>query len=319
MNAEQNGPPSPRDLVDEAAMALRSRSVPAGPDERALAETLRIVQLHRSNLALPTHHSDRERRQFVRNAGLALLATAAALLLGFFLSGIGGNTAAALDRAFERVRHTDSVRFRVLDSVREELNEAKRASDPVPDWLRETVRLAHSGPAARVSLSGGRIRAEEILGIGTTWIIDRDRKAALIVDQHRRIFQAIDMHRLEMIPLDLQSMNIRDELLSLKTQNARWIATEDVDGTAADKFFVAGGTAFDRQGEWAIWISRHSGLPVRVTVDFPVRGVIVSRVYDQFEWNFAADAMTFSLEPPEAFQARSILRDFPQEGSDAGN
>lgn len=299
-----NRPPENPDSLDQAIDALLSTPTCDGPTELLMDATRQSVEERRRELTSASGRRPQYPRT-VRYLGFGALATAAMLLIGIILSGIGGGTAAALDKAMERVRAAESVRFRVLDRVKPTSPDAE--SD-VPDWLRETITYAHSRPANDVMISGRKFRIDDVLGPGSIWIIDWERKEALISDPVHRAFQKMDMHRIAVSPLDIESMNVCDELLALRKQKARFDGADVVDGQQADKYVVNNGKAFHTQGNWAIWIGHATGLPVKVTVDYDLRGVVVSRVYDHFDWNPNLASELFSLNAPEGFREQSILR-----------
>ena len=307
MNSQSRPPTGLPELLDQAIEALRATPVSNGPSEDLIHAAGKSVA---AQLELQTRKTALLPRQRPRAAwyfGYGALATAALVLVGILLSGIGEGTAAALDKALEGVRRAESVRFRVSDSVPTPSRPAEDGERSIPDWLRQTITTAHTKPENAVTVSRNRFRIDGILGPGSTWIIDWDQKRALIMDSNQRVFEQIDMHRIAVSPMDFGSMNICDELLALRKQTATFVGTEVVNGMKADKYAVHGGKAFHTQGDWVIWIGRGTGLPVQVTVAFDVQGVVVTRLYDTFDWNPVLDPATFSLAPLEGYRPQLIL------------
>jgi len=300
-----NRPPASHDPLDRAIDALLSTPRSDGPAEELIDLAVQSVHERQDQLKATAPRGPRNRRA-ARLVGFGALATAATLLFAVMHWGIGGRTAEALDKAIERVRSAQSVRFRVLDQVKPQAAPPD-GSPEVPEWLRRTIASAHSRPPSDVMISGRKFRIDDVLGPGSTWTIDWDRKQALIIDSEHRAFQKTDMQQIAVSPLDIESMNVCDELLALRRQTARFEGAGVVDGQKADRYVVRNGKAFHTEGDWTIWLGHDTGLPVKVTVDFDLRGVVISRVYDRFDWAPDLAPALFSLDPPDGFHQQSIL------------
>src|SRR5262249_58947531 len=101
-------------------------------------------------------------------------------------------------------------------------------------------------------------------------------------------------------------MNVRDQLLALRKQKAEPAGTETVNGEVADRYVVKGGKAFHLEGDWAVWVGRKTGLPVKVSVETTNFGRARAPVYEAFDWDPEIDAMTFAIDPPAGFTEAAI-------------
>jgi hypothetical protein len=287
MNNE-NHRPAASDILDEAVGAWRSAPISPGPPPELVAATVGAIENRLASLAKVGAPHQRPRRRVLRYLGYGSLAAAATVLIGVLLSEFGGGTAAAFEQAIEKVAKSDAARFR--------------------------VRTKFSSPAEQTSnviIRGNKLRSDGALGPGTAWIIDWDAKGALIIDTTKRAYQTVDMSTGGITPIDFIGINIRDELLALKSQKAQLTGAEMIAGEMADKYAVRGGTAFHTEGDWEVWIGRSSMLPVKVTVNTDLRGIRSTRVFESFDWNAKTDAATFAIDPPVDFEEKTVLGLFP--------
>lgn len=213
---------------------------------------------------------------------------AAAVLVGFGLFGLDGNAAAALDKAFDKVEQADAVRFHVT-----------------------TTLEGRAQPANVVTVRGEKLRVEGLGQVGLTWVIDRDKKAALITHPKAATYQTVDMTQGGVAPVEVLGMNVPAQLLALRKQKAEAAGAEKVGDVLADKFVIKDGKAFHLQGDWTVWVGRDSGLPVKVSVEAKLQGRAMTRVYEAFDWAAKPDAATFAIDPPKDFTEAVLLRTFP--------
>lgn len=283
---DENHQPQGHDALDQAIESLRSAAVPAGPSDRLTESTLEAISNRLAGINLPARPTGR--RSMLRYLGYGSLAGAVTVLAGLVLSGFGPSQAMAFDKVIELVQKADAVRFRVQ------------------------IAMGPGTPqTSDVHVSGNKLRVEDAAGPGITWIVDWDEKAALIVAEQSKMFQTVDMSGGGVTPVIASGMNIRDELLALRQQQATREDPEEIDGAVAEKFVIPGGKAFHMQGDWTVWVDRKSGLPVKVALVAQQQGHAVTRVYDHFDWNPPIDATTFSIEPPANFTERSIINLVP--------
>jgi hypothetical protein len=234
----------------------------------------------------------------MRYLGYGSAATAAAALLALWLTS---SRVVALDDVLKRVETAETVKF-----VSTEFKNGKETNTQT------------------VVVKGNKIRIEGD-NYPLAFVIDHDAKGAIILDSRSKKYQTMDLSKSGILPAEGFSVNLREQVQSLKKQDAKYAGKVTVDGAVLDKYTVAGGAALGhRAAEWEILIDRSTKLPVKMTSEFThqMRGMkmdgtpfvqdnVVSRVYEKFEWEPKLDKGLFSLDPPEGYEEGTIFTTIP--------
>jgi hypothetical protein len=295
---DSNHRPEP-DFLEPATGALRAAPVPVGPPAEVAAATVAAIHNRLAgHVPAEPARSRLTRRTVMRYLGYGSAATAAAALLALWLTS---SRVVALDDVLERVEKVEAVKF-----VSTEFKNGKETNTQT------------------VVVKGNKIR---IVGDNhpIAFVIDHDAKGAIILDSRSKKYQTMDLSQSGILPAEGFGVNLREQVQSLKKQDAKYAGKVTVDGAVLDKYTVADGAALGHRGaEWEILIDRGTKLPVKMTSEFTqqVRGMkmdgtpfaqdnVVSRVYEKFEWEPKLDKGLFGLDPPEGYVEGEIFRTIP--------
>lgn len=285
MNTENHKPA--RDILDQAADALRNTSIPAGPPEDLVRETL-------ARLGLEEHTGEalrlRERRRIMfriaRYGSLAAAAAAVVVLLSS-LWLMDRSAAPAFADVVAKVQKAKSVMFRM------------------------TQKLTPHSPSipAKWYLKGDSIRIEMLDPQGevfTAVVGDYRNKKALQLDFVKKTARALPVDK--KMPM---GFNPIDGLRRAKDSDAKLIGKEDLNGRKTrvyqlKQLNVLGLSGKVKEGETAkLWVDADSGLPVRMVIEgsFMTGGKAKSSlIFEDFEWNKSLPADLFKLEAPPGFK-----------------
>lgn len=280
-------PLSAPDPLEIAVQQVRDRAVPPVPPGLDQA-TLSLLESRTTAAYSDVQAQPPGSRLSVRWAGAGTL-VAAAVIIGIVVFFVGNQTSnGAFAQALDAIEKSDAVKFR--------------------------LQLTMSGGPPRshtVFARGPQLRVEGSPLPSSNWIIDETLKGALIVDSKNKVYQTIDMSGGGIAPVSVLNLRIRDELLGLKAQDAKHEGIDEIEGEPSDLYLIPKGKAFHTEGEWRIWISQKSKLPLKVQVKSTLRGVTTDCLYDGFDWNPKTDASTFDIEPPAGYEEKSIFNVHP--------
>lgn len=269
-----------RDVLDEATRALWDTPVPDGPPAELVAATVATIT-NRPGGSVPAGRT--RRRRIMRYFGYgAATAAAVAVATAAGLLWFGGGSAAALQKAIEKARKAESVRYTSTLAV-----------EGVPD----KVELAR--------VRGDRFRIEAADG-SQVRIADLKARKGVILDADRKLAQQLDL------PAGPEAQpSILDALNKLAGQPGERVGEEDVGGVRATRFKVTIGGPKDARQEWAVWVDPKTGWPVKMqsagTVAVPQddgtdKEVPFTSTLDRLEWNAPFDDTLFALDPPEGYR-----------------
>src|ERR1700677_473585 len=159
--SEHNQKPDVPDILEQAIDAVRSRPIPAGPPADVLASTAEAIRNRLRASAKP-------RQLTARCIRYASFAAAAAIVVWVFV-GLNNGTARAFERALEKLRSTEAVRYQV----------------------QTQAELANQ--VDEVTIRGRQMRIELVALPKVTWIIDSEISGMLIVDPHSKTYQTVDL------------------------------------------------------------------------------------------------------------------------------
>lgn len=276
------------EILEEAVRMLRNASVIHGPTAKLESATIAAIEERINDQKVASPVVAPSRRRVLRWAGLAALGSAAATVAAASFFPIGASSSAAFGQAIEKLKSTEAVKFKIEVVI------------------QGGAKLTHT-----VVVRGSQLRVEGSPVSTSNWIIDGDKKAALIIDATKKLYQTIDMSSGGITPMNVYNLRIREELLALKDQDAKHEGAETIQDEMAEKYFVANGKAFYTEGDWRIWIGQRSKLPVKVEVTSTLRGITTHCVYEAFDWEPQVEASTFDIEPPADFEEKSLFNVFP--------
>lgn len=284
MSSENHKPT--RDILDQAAEALRNTTVPTGPPEDLVRETLARL---RSEERTWEANRLRERRRimfrFARYGGLA--AAAAAVLVFCSLWLVDRSAAPAFADVVANVQKAKSVTFRL------------------------TQKLTPQSPTipAKWYLQGDNIRIE---------LLDPQGKVfeAFVADYRNKKGMRLNFENktVRPIPVDKKvpaNFNPIDGLRQAKDSDAKLIGHEDLHDRKMrvyefTQLKVLGLSGKVKEGETAkLWVDAASGLPVRMVIEVSLMTggkTKSSLIFEDFEWNKSLSADLFKQEVPPGFK-----------------
>lgn len=280
-----------RDILVQAAEALRNTAVPAGPTEDLVRETLAKL---RSEELTGEANRLRERRRImfriVRYGGLAATAAAVVVVLSSLWLMDWSATPAFAD-VVAKVQKAKSVTFRMTQKL-----------TPQSPTIQQKWYLQDDGIRLELLVPPGyQDQGHVFMAI----VANSRNKKAMELDFVKKIARPTPMSK--QTPA---RFNLIDSLRRAKDSDAKFIGNEDRDGrkTRAYEFtrlHVLGLSGKVKEGETAkLWVDAASGLPVRMVVETLLadgKGKS-SLIFEDFEWNKELPGDLFKLEAPPGFK-----------------
>jgi outer membrane lipoprotein-sorting protein len=286
VNTENHRPT--RDILDQAAEALRNTAVPAGPPKDLVRETLARL---RSEEHTGEANRLRERRRIMfriaRYGGLAAAAAALIVVLGS-LWLMNQTAAPAFADVVAKVQKAKSVTFRMTQKL-----------------------MPHSRSIpAKWYLQGDSMRMELLDPQGNAF------EAFLVDYRNKKVMRLNFMNKTaQFSPVNNKNLptgsNIIASLREAKDRDAKFIGNEERDGRKTRVYEFTQLHVFElsgkvKKGETAkLWVDAASGLPARMAIETTLLTggkEKSSLIWEDFEWNKYLSADLFKLEVPPGFK-----------------
>jgi hypothetical protein len=263
-------------VLDRVIASVRDASVPDGPDDRTVAETLAALRAAEASTTIQT-------KRFLTMKNVIRLAVAACVAIAagaafWVATGAGGNLAFA--NVLEQVNQARTVRFKAQVHV--------APPDQPEQNFQSTMRVA-----------GNRLRQEmpDVVSV-----FDFTKGEVLTLMQKEKKAMRVTMKNM---PPEAKRMNIIDQFRQFKADDSKDLGTKEIDGHKARGFQV------EQPGQKiVIWADVKTRVPVRIETSMSLAAVpTTTAVMTDFVWDDPADAKEISLDPPAGYEVRTMTVD----------
>ena len=280
---------NPDDIVDRAVAQMKQQSQGATiPSDVMTSIQLAVTRKTAESDPIRLAPIDDARKPFGR-IWLSSTIAAVAVLAPLIFFSFSMTTVSAWERAMETVRKSDGVFLKI-------------------HYLFDSGETSSQD----VTILKNRFRVDGIGG-QLSWIVDQEKKEALIVSESERVYQMVHLSQGAIFPFPLLSHSLREDLLLLREQKPEFAGTDSIEGEQADHYVVKKGKVVHSEGNWDIWISRRTNAPVKVRLETSVRGNTTVIVYDSFQWDPVVDVQKLSVDPISGFTERELFRVVPAQ------
>ena len=216
-------------------------------------------------------------------AGAVSMATVALVVLTFTL--ISAPTSVTFAQVIGKVAQTKSVRFAAVISQK-----------------------GQDQPRTRVFLQGDFMRYE-FSESGPVMILNTNTRQGIELHPMRKVAKKIDL--VGAVPAN-ELLNLMEQLRNLREQkgvNVESLPDEKIAATDCKVYMVQGATALRTHGDWKLWISKKTALPVQLKVGEDNGSLTLL----DFKWNAKFKADAFSLKPPKGYSFESAVAVAPKK------
>jgi hypothetical protein len=288
----------PADLLDRAAAALREAPVADGPPPALAASMVEALQA----ASVPpdvVRLRERRRKMFciARYSGAAAAAMLLAVLAGWLFL-MDRTAPLAFGDVVQNVKNAKTVTF-----------VTRMKSTPLPmleqKWYIRGDAFRMEMPSAQF---GDKVPADAP-PVLVAVIADAKQKKALELDFARKTARKITADKEGWEDMAKGLANPIEQLRKLKSQDAKRIGEEELDGRKTQVYQLKKADVFmgvrTGQGDTAkLWVDPKTGLPVRIAVERPAgdgKEKEVLFAFEEFTWNERLDPALFKLEVPKGF------------------
>ncbi|MGD0767678.1 MAG: hypothetical protein ABSB42_05710 [Tepidisphaeraceae bacterium] len=277
----ENYSDSPDEGLESYFSAMRGRTVPDGPSEMRIAET--IVALRAAAEKKPNIFSRVNNVKFITGMAASVLLVAGAVFVAVVMLRSPEVTFAEV---VERVR---SVR---LVSFVETVSMPETAKTVPGQTMRMKLLVSDQGLAS--------IQSDE--GVRTVM----DEKTGHMVELMPKTKTAIVMDMKNMPKQSNVSQDPLEQFKKLEGEPANDMGKAQIDGRKAEKF-----NAKVMGQEWVIWADPQTREPIRIDMTMNVMGQKITASMTDFDFDPAAPDDAFSQEIPKGYTVTSVAFDMP--------